>query len=179
MVGCPGSGKSTLRSIILNKYDMFVYSPDDHILMSEFKKNINKTNIIIDATNPSFDTRLKYYRMFDNHIYDYLIIHFNIDKLICGHLNYVRFFRSTKTNNTIPLVPIIAYRIYNKNLTDPKDDKIKLGNEYNIKVINIDNLIDYSKITVAKGFSIMQTKMNDSVHLYLSSEEYYMYYDIE
>lgn len=154
MVGSPGSGKTTLRNKIINNYkNIFVFSPDEHTPVKEYKKNINNHNILIDSTNSSFKHREKYYKEVDKTIYNFMVIHFNYDNNISKHLNYVR---SYKTNH---LIPEIAYRIYYKHYEDPNLDFDKLSEDYQIKVININDvrcMIDNNKL----------------------SEEYYFYYDI-
>ena len=162
MVGCPGSGKSTIRTKISElrhiKDKIFVFSPDDKTSIKEYKANINKSNIIFDSTNASFKNRSKYYEELKPTVYNFLIIHFNIDKLLCKHLNHCRFhktlvsvYKETEKQEIIEtLVPEIAYRIYYKNYEDPNLDYSKLDDNYQIKVININNIksiIDPSKIT--------------------------------
>lgn len=154
MVGSPGSGKTTLRNKIIKYHkNIFVFSPDQHTSVKEYKKNINNRNILIDSTNSSFKHREKYYKGVDKTIYNFMIIHFNYNRNISKHLNYVR---SCKTNH---LIPEIAYRIYYKNYEDPNLDIDKLSEDHQIKVININDvrcMIDNNKL----------------------SEEYYFYYDI-
>jgi len=160
MVGCPGSGKSTIRHKIINlpniNSNIFTFSPDDKTSVKNYKSKINKSNLIIDSTNSSFKHRAKYYEELDPTIYNFLIIHFNIDKLLCKHLNHCRYhktlFYDTSKISEISevLVPEIAYRIYYKNYEDPNLDYSKLDDNYQLKVININNIksiIDPSKIT--------------------------------
>ena len=173
MVGCPGSGKSTIRTTISDldnvkdKGNLFVFSPDDKTKIKEYKSKINKSNIIIDSTNPSFKHRSKYYDDLKPNLYNFLIIHFNIDKLICKHLNHCRYHKTlnqdnfalsnlamsksaTNSLNHQVLVPEIAYRVYYKNYEDPNLDHSTIEDDYEIKVINISNIkaiIDPQKIT--------------------------------
>ena len=118
----------------------------------------NKSNLIIDSTNSSFKHRAKYYEELDPTIYNFLIIHFNIDKLLCKHLNHCRYHKTLFLETSVTseilasevLVPEIAYRIYYKNYKDPNLDYSKLDDNYQLKVININNIksiIDPSKIT--------------------------------
>jgi DNA 3'-phosphatase len=163
MVGCPGSGKSTIRHKIINlsniNSNIFTFSPDDKTSVKNYKLKINKSNLIIDSTNSSFKHRAKYYEELDPTIYNFLIIHFNIDKLLCKHLNHCRYHKtlfydtseiSEISETSEVLVPEIAYRIYYKNYEDPNLDYSKLDDNYQIKVININNIksiIDSSMIT--------------------------------
>jgi hypothetical protein len=165
MVGCPGSGKTTIRSGILTlpnlSNKLFIFSPDEKSSIKEYKNKLNKTNLLFDSTNPSFKHRSKYYEDLKPEIYNFLIIHFNIDKLICKHLNHCRYHKTLESKEkTQQLVPEIAYRIYYKNYEDPNLDYSKLDDNFLLKVININNIksiLDQSKI----------------------SSECYMFYDID
>ena len=165
MVGCPGSGKSTLKKRILTKYPtMFNYSPDEKISMKTLTKHICTHDIIIDQTNPSFKSRSKIYNLLVSpakHIYHFLIIHFNIDKLLCKHLNWTRYAKSVKNKcqkiNTP--IPDVVYNTYFKTFEDPNMDSSKLSDDYKINVININNI-------------------KSILDLDLITDEYINYYDI-
>ena len=162
MVGCPGSGKSTIRQYILNNQlissNVFVLSGDDKSSIKEYKKAINNKHLIIDSTNPSFEHRNKYYTSLNPDIYDFLIINLNIDKTICKHLNYVRYNVVSKHSDDQQLIPEIAYRIYFKKYEDPNLDLSKT-NLLNIQIININNIGDIIDPT-------------------LLTDEYYFFYDV-
>ncbi len=180
MVGCPGSGKSTIRNDILSylsdhqsnqsnqpnqQNQIYVLSPDDKTSVKEYKKALNKSNLIIDSTNPSFKHRSKYYEETKPSVYNYLIINFNIDRMLCSHLNNVRYLSRAKkiifTNSTTDavLIPEIAYRLYFKNYEDPNMDESKLSDEYLIRTININNIKYILKQDII-------------------GPEYFMYYDV-
>jgi bifunctional polynucleotide phosphatase/kinase len=145
MVGCPGSGKTTIRHYIMKNplitNDIFVLSGDDKSSIKEYNKAINNKNIIIDSTNPSFDHRNKYYSSLNSDIYDFIVFNLNIDKTICRHLNWVRYNISINKSDEQLIIPEIAYRIYLKKYEDPNLD-ISKTDISNIQIININNIGD-------------------------------------
>lgn len=152
MVGCPGSGKSTLKNKLINKYPtMFNYSPDEKISIKLLSKQLPKFDIIIDQTNPSFDSRSKIYNLVGP-TYNFLIINFNLDRLLCEHLNWVRYAKNVKNTFDMTKTPIpnVVYNFYYKKYEDPNMDDSKLSDNFKINVININNfklILDQNLIT--------------------------------
>jgi GTPase SAR1 family protein len=152
MVGCPGSGKTTLKNKLMNKYPkMFNYSPDEKISIKLLNKQLSKTDIIIDQTNPSFDARSKIYNLVGS-TYIFWIINFNLDRLLCEHLNWTRYAKNVKNSLHMPKPPVpdVVYHAYFKKYEDPNLDDSKLLDNYEINVININNfklILDMNLIT--------------------------------
>lgn len=121
MVGMPGSGKSTMTKYLCDNYGYISVNQDTLKTKAKcikyFKEQIALgNNIIIDNTNPSVSTRSEYIKITSilKH-YDCYCIHFDIDRDTCYHNNIYRYLK----NNTLEIVPKIAYAMYSKNYAGP------------------------------------------------------------
>jgi len=132
MIGYPGSGKSFISKMIMNKYNNYFYFTNDksHNSINVSKKLLNDNikkmnNLILDNLHSTCKSR-----DYPLNNYNIINIYFNIDIDICKHMNMYR----AQINNTDYITDIV-YNIFKKNLILPnnyieiknicyKDDKI-------------------------------------------------------
>lgn len=122
MVGMPASGKSTLTKFLVTNENYKIINQDTMKTASKCIKELIKLvqlgeNIIIDNTNPTVEIRKKYISVVQNIDTNYKIrcICFRVEKDICIHNNYMRHI----TNNSIPLIPTIAYNVFKSKYQEP------------------------------------------------------------
>ena len=138
-VGYPGSGKSSLSKKIFEKYNNFKIINQDKIgnknkCLKECEKLVEEGfNIIIDNTNYDINTRKKFIDIAIKYKMKIECLHFDCKEKYANHMNH---YRCQESKGKYDLVPIITYRIYNKNYTAPSI------NEGFSKIIHIPFSID-------------------------------------
>ena len=139
MIGYPGSGKSYISKMIMNKYNNYFYFTNDksHNSIAISKKLLNdnikqNNNLILDNLHSTIKSR-----DYSLNNYNIINIYFNIDINICKHMNYYR----AQINKT-DYISVIVYNIFRKNLILP-DNYIEIKN---ILYNNDDNIMKYKFI---------------------------------
>ena len=131
MVGAPASGKSYLSNNYFSSYK--IINQDN---LKSKKKCLDKTikylsqgkNVVIDNTNPDFNTRKEYLDIADKYGYNKIIINYDIPKEVVKYLNKYRVETENKK-----LIPDIVYNIFYKKLDKPTNVEGR--------IINYDNYI--------------------------------------
>jgi bifunctional polynucleotide phosphatase/kinase len=119
MVGCPGSGKSSVSKVLNQKYDYVIINQDTLKTavkcMKEAEKTIkNKQSLIIDCTNPSKEKRKPYIDLAKKHNYNVKVMKMTTS---LEHAKHNNFYRSAIQN--ISHVPDIAYNMYKSKYEEP------------------------------------------------------------
>lgn len=119
MCGAPGSGKTIycLRYIVPKKY-IYINNDTGKIVSIKNLKQMMKNNqsIVIDNTNMSVESRKKYINIAKEKNYFIRVIYMNTSIELAKHLNNVRHIVS---DGTIPKIPTIVYRVFNRYFVKP------------------------------------------------------------
>ena len=79
-----------------------------------------KRNIVIDNTNPNFETRKPYLDLAKKYGYNRYIINFNTNKKINRYYNY---YRVQKSKGKINIIPDVSYNIFYKKFETPSSNE--------------------------------------------------------
>lgn len=115
MIGFPGSGKSTF---VKNNFSNYTILSGDELktevkIIKEINKNIGKSSIVIDATNPTKDKRKKFIDIANQH---------NIP-VRCVYINVSKEQALLQNNKRDKPVPAIVFNILNKRFEYPTEDE--------------------------------------------------------
>ena len=143
MIGTTGVGKSSLSSILSEKYNLEVISPDRKGLTKSIAKLSirhgleSKNGVIIDSCNHTKKSRESWLELFNDKDIKIFYMHFNISKSISIHLTRYREFYNNECKN----IPIVAIHKIYKNFEPPTleeneniitfDKPITLANDFN------------------------------------------------
>ena len=133
-IGIQGSGKSFFTHNLTNLCNTFNVLSNDILnskskLQTQFKKLVNnKANIIIDNTNPDFETRKYYVDILNTNDYFILYIWFDLPLDVSLYLN------SYRTQILDKHIPMVAYNVYKKKFNTPSLEE------------NIDEIITINKV---------------------------------
>ena len=144
MIGSPASGKSTISKNILKSNDKYKIVNQDELktktkCLNACIKYLNDGySVILDRTNPKLNERKEFINLANRVGCKVNCIWVNTSPEMCEHLN---MYRSHITKGEREPVPIIAMRIYRKNLEEPQlkegydnidiiKPKIELKNEH-------------------------------------------------
>jgi predicted kinase len=120
MVGCPGSGKTTIAKHICNTNNYIniegdIYKTSTKMIKASLMYIIEKKSIIYDATNSSTKKRKEYIDIGKKYNYNIICIHLNTSISISKKRNKLRDEKY--------IVPNIAYSIYLKNYNEPLESE--------------------------------------------------------
>jgi bifunctional polynucleotide phosphatase/kinase len=136
MVGSPASGKSYYSRkleadagfIRINKDDM----KTDTAMLKAFNEGLEKgQNIVIDGTNPTKESRLKWISAARKASYHITIVWMNFPMPVVEFLDN---YRIAKNKNQETHVPAVAMRVYYKKLEEPT--QLECDKLIEIKTIN-------------------------------------------
>lgn len=129
LVGLPGSGKTTYYNTKL-KDSSYQYINMDTLKTKQKCLKMTKEymcqglNIVVDNTNVDVNTRAQYINLAkevtSHNNYRVICLVFTTPLELCQHNNYYRHYIS---KGSIPLIPIIAYRIAEKKYQKPTIDE--------------------------------------------------------
>lgn len=142
-IGIQASGKSFFSNNISNLYNTFNILNNDTFknkskLQTKFKKLVEEqSNIIIDNTNPDYETRKYYVDILNEQNYNIIYVWFDLPLDVSLYLNN---YRKQILNKNIPTV---AYNIYKKKFNKPSIDE---NIDYIIRIINVYGLREDSHI---------------------------------
>lgn len=120
LVGAPASGKTTFATRLAVRTGI---AHLDEVDMRTFpKKAVGLPRIVADATHPTAARRKVVLDWARSHGYRTLIVHMETSKKLCEHLNMARAELMGST-----LIPIIAQRVYWKNLEPPEKSEADDG----------------------------------------------------
>jgi bifunctional polynucleotide phosphatase/kinase len=125
LVGAPASGKTTFATNLAEASNSaIVHFSEDDMRRRSFIKPPGPalTQIIADATHPTAARRKVLLGWARSNGYRTLIVHMETPEGLCEHLNMARA-QLTCTR----LVPIVAHRVYWKNLEPPEDSEADEG----------------------------------------------------
>jgi bifunctional polynucleotide phosphatase/kinase len=112
MVGCQGSGKSTISNYLNMKFDYIIISNDNK--NAKYEHLIPQQSVIIDNTNPDISTRKKYIDIAKKYNINIRCIYMTTSIELSKHNNAYRFFIGEKE-----YIPDIVYKIYSKKFQMP------------------------------------------------------------
>jgi bifunctional polynucleotide phosphatase/kinase len=118
-VGYPGSGKSTFYRKYLNnckRINMDTLKTKKKCIKECFNFLEHGYSVVVDNTNPDCETRKLYIDMAKKLDISVICLYFSCEQKIANYMNKNRCQNSKGENK---LVPIIAYRIYDKKFTQP------------------------------------------------------------
>lgn len=122
-VGAPASGKTKLYNEKFSDYEhinMDTLKTKDKCLKSTETAMKYKKNIVIDNTNPNFETRKLYLDLAKKYEYNRYIINFKANRKINRYYNY---YRVQKSKGTINIIPDIVYNIYYNKYEEPSSNE--------------------------------------------------------
>lgn len=142
LIGFPGSGKSSFYANYLEPHGYVRLNQDELVTKTKVQKKYlellcSSVNVVIDCTNATKDKRKYYVDLAVKHNYHIRCIHINTDFDTSLHNNYYRFIKNKQN-----LVPIIVYRMYNKDFQPPtKDERLNV-----IETVDFYEIIDIDKL---------------------------------
>ncbi len=122
LVGCPSSGKSTLRERYFTPHGHVTVNRDTLGTQSKCLAVASDSlregkSVIIDNTNPSKSVRKTYIDIGAKHGVPVRCIHLDVDRGLAVHLNY---FRQNCSKGAKRRVPAVGYRVYEKHFEPPE-----------------------------------------------------------
>ncbi len=124
ITGPPASGKSYLGKMMGEKYGCDILESDKVKDKSKMKKKMeekinNYKSVIIIGTYPKKEDREELIKDLDKKIFKLCIV-MDTSKELINHMNY---FRVESSQNKISRIPEVAYRVYNKNYSEPTESE--------------------------------------------------------
>lgn len=124
MIGRPGSGKTNISKYTLNKPEFKNYQHINQDTCKTRQKCLKLAetslkegkSVLIDNTNPDKKSRLDYIKLGKKYGSNITVYVVDIPEHLSKHMNHMRV---QKTKGDRKIVPIIAYRIYNKKYEEP------------------------------------------------------------
>lgn len=125
LVGCPSSGKTSLRERYFTPHGYVTVNRDtlgtqDKCVSIALDSLRQGKSVVIDNTNPSKANRKLYIDTAKKHGVPVRCIYLNVNRELAMHLNY---FRQNHSKGAKRRVPLVGYRVYEKNFELPTVDE--------------------------------------------------------